>query len=63
MQLVVCIYCCRNLQPLHRKRSPSGLSKSRVLFDKLSAEHFEEIQNAITEKLDKSSFSTAVYLI
>jgi hypothetical protein len=29
----------------------------------LSAEHFEEIQNAITEKLDKSSFSTAVYLI
>jgi hypothetical protein len=29
----------------------------------LSAEYFEIIQNAIAEKLDKSSFSTAAYLI
>jgi hypothetical protein len=39
------------------------VKKVRDFLTALSAEHFELLQNAITEKLDKSSFSTAVYLI
>jgi hypothetical protein len=42
---------------------PPACQKVVDFLTALSAEHFEFLQNAITEKLDKSSFSTAVYLI
>ena len=42
-----------------------GLSKKSLqdFFDKLETEHFERVQNAVTESLDISRLSTAVYPI
>ena len=43
----------------------SSLSKKSLqdFFDKLSAEHFERVQNAVTESLEISRLPTAVYPI
>jgi len=38
-------------------------SPVRTLLTALSAEHFESIQNAVTESLETSRLSTAVYPI
>jgi len=53
------------MKPASGKPDAAACQKSpyRTFLTALSAEHFESIQNAVTESLDISRLSTAVYPI